>query len=225
MPIKPSKAVEEFLENEDNQLLVENLIEQLREGFIVCKIREGLTRDEITEIIKSDGFDLESLTPNFLVTLDSLWTPHIETSLQDKEYELCCVLVGVQIEQIINSFFNSLLSEKFLFPINEISTILNSVNLPAKLGWFLTITTGKFLSDDLKKDLLRIVTLRNKIAHYKPIKIDDQVVKPEDLILLEKSPYIIQSLEEALEQIWVEMYPEYKIAKEVTKEFRLHSNK
>lgn len=208
-----SQKYEVFSKN--SQAIMELLITQ----YIVLKLSQGASSEEVLRLIKSREVDFNEIDIKYSLTIASSFSDPIKEAISDENYEVVSVLSGTQIEHIMNMFLTDVLETKYSFSDNDISQILNAINLPAKLSWFLTITTDNEINDSLREKLLRIVSLRNRIAHFKSLSYNKKLFSEEDIGLLSNSTVLITELEQELSNIWLKAFPLYKEAYEIVRKF------
>lgn len=212
--------IEEVKESDDDILktMSRPIIETLLGHYVAVKLTEGVPPEEIIRLLESNEADLSEVDLQYSLTIVSSFTDPIKDAILKGNFEVASVLAGTQIEHIMNMFLNDILGYKFSFSDNEVSQILNAISLPAKLSWFLIVATGFELSDSLCEKLTRIVSLRNKIAHFKSLDFNKKLFPAEDIALLSNSPILLSELEQELSGIWFKAFPQYEEANKILKE-------
>ena len=134
------------------------------------------------------------------------------------------VLIAVTVEHSLNSFYRDLFSYKYSLPEKEATEIIKGTNIATKIGWLLNISAHYALDDELKKEILGLMELRNQIVHFKYVSgtsFDDDSGSSHSLIrrqveqlnvpeLLAIRDRLLEKLEEAL----VNACPDLKLAYE-----------
>ncbi len=213
------------LEDEKFKEIARPLAETILNHYVALKLEEGVSTDEIIRLIKSNEADFNEIDLQFSLTIASNFTDPIKDAISNENYEVASILSGTQIEHIMNMFMNDVLEYKFNFSDNDILQILNAISLPAKLSWFFIIVTDCELNNFLSEKLIRIVNLRNKIAHFKSLSFNKKLFSTEDVVLLSNSPVLISELEQDLSDIWFKTFPQYEEASKLLKEnFDISSN-
>jgi len=108
-------------------------------------------------------------------------THDIDRSARDllgaNKHEAAVILFATAIEHRLNIFYRLSLAFSGLSD-EQITEIIRTTNLNAKTGWLLFLVAKYELKEDLRKQLVELIELRNQLVHFKAVpskNLDDQM--------------------------------------------------
>lgn len=125
----------------------------LKDRLTLCKFVEKTILPSIENIQINI-----SIHEQFIQQADECW--------KKGQKHIAIVLLAVALEHLINSFFRDTLGDRYLND-SEITTVIKSTNIDAKLSWLLPLAHCKPLPTKLKNRIKKIFDIRNSIVHYK----------------------------------------------------------
>jgi hypothetical protein len=164
--------------NRDDIEMAKNLRKQLLPVVIRNLVADGRLdvnklddREYVDKVLAQNENILDELTAIVEVHGDFLISA--KEAINANRPEVAVVLIATAIEQIVNTFYREVLAEKGYLTADEITEIIRTTNMNAKLGWLLAIVADFSLDilpeHRLQKDILSLMELRNQIVHYKAV--------------------------------------------------------
>jgi len=167
-----SEPLKNETEREKNIIEMVDIIRVLLAKNLIDK--DKLTEKEyVFQVIKTNQEIFDEV--NILLRLHDDFVESAREALAVNRPEVAVVLIATAIEQITNLFYREVLEEDRRFTQDEITEIIRTTNINAKISWLLGLVADFVLDvlpeDSLQKDILKLMELRNQIVHYKAVPL------------------------------------------------------
>ncbi len=216
----------------DDDNIIKEFINSMRSSLLHALLIRGLIQPDelndpqkVKQAIESNRAIFREL--NWIYLLHEKFVNSAKEAFEKKDVEVGVVLLATAVEQIVNSFYRMMLETKGIMTEAEITEIIRNNNIAPKLSWLLTLVSESEyeLDSNFKREILRLMELRNQIVHYKAVplsvpdldKDDITYIKGLDSVNLDELVSIPDDLFEFLDEILNDMIekhsPEYVKAK------------
>jgi hypothetical protein len=169
--LSPSNS-EAFSESESEAELKSRVAELVLPVIVANLIREGLldkTRLSDAQYIRSVILDNDEIFDNVRAIV-SIYDNFIESAREAvvaDRLEVAVVLVAVVIEHHLNSFYREALEDLGMLVEGDVTEMIRNSNVRDKTGWLFRLVSEQDMDDELKRQILDLMELRNQIVHFK----------------------------------------------------------
>lgn len=161
----------------------------------------------------------------YIVVFHEQFLEVAKKSLDEGKNEVAIVLIATAIEHVLNINYRQIMKFRG-FSDEDITKIIKNNNFEDKIGWLMSLIFEKDLGPELRKNINKIIEIRNAIIHYKasPFKLSDKIESITDShSIIEKQIEILDfdilsipdELDEALNALFIELNPELKLVTEM----------
>lgn len=147
--------------------------------WLLCDLMDNGQIDESR--LLDETYVLDTLSANMkwfndrpkIVLLDDEFVDAARDSIESGRIGAAIVLIATSIEHQINRHIRFVLERQDDLSTDQITNIIKSNSLPAKIDWLLLLATGQSISEELSKRIGRVNEMRNAIVHYKFIPVGE----------------------------------------------------
>lgn len=155
-----------------------DLKKRIVKQFVPAIIADLLRNDEITE--NSSKIEVISAVRKYLkneerfnsinvaIVIGDEFIDAIKNEIEHGHLNVAIALSGIQIEHMLNEFYQQILINKQHFSIREYNSCMKSISVRDKLTWLYRLVTDDSIDNELVAKLVKICSQRNSLVHYKP---------------------------------------------------------
>jgi hypothetical protein len=213
--------------SEDIKDLVKQFVPSILIQLLINgKIDQGKISDSkyLWSKVKNERSDLVSEI-FYIVSFHEEFLEVAKDSLDNGKNEVAIVLIATAIEHVLNINYRQIMKFR-RFSDENITLIIKNNNFEDKIGWLMSLFFEKDLEPELRKNIRKIIEIRNAIVHYKalPFSLSDKFEDITDSHSVIKNQIesldfdilsMPEELDEALNTQFIELNPELKLVNDM----------